>query len=488
MPSEIIGNYLYVTFWDPSYRNAHVHNASLRVELPPGFKSIIEFSGALSYEVDTLEKSIVYVWKVSDIPPVKEELFLPSVRELLPYVKVVPVNFIYGHPGSFDSWVSFGKWVDDMNHGLDDLPQYEKEKVGALINNLTDTVEIIKTLYHYLQDNTRYINVSIDIGGLKPYPASYVAHNKYGDCKALTIYMKALLNHAGIPSCYTVIYAGKNPVDINPNLPSQQFNHVILGVPVAGDTIWLDNAANLIPYNYVGTFNQNRYALLVNSGESRLVRTPAMRPEDVMEKRVYNFKLDERGSGSLLLSKTLKGEKFEFYRYIQHNLTEKDQKTEIEREAGLMNSFLNKWQFDYSDRNDPQIGLRLELDVKNQIRNLGGSMVIMPVPLKTFNPEKPEARVNPVKINYPVNRCDTMLYNLPFIGQQKIALPENISIETEYGSYSEEFTKDKGQIIIIRHFQLYAGKYSMEEYTGFYSFLDSIKSQRQKSVIVLNPL
>ena len=133
-----------------------------------------------------------------------------------------------------------------------------------------------------MQDNTRYVNVTLGIGGMKPYPAEYVSNNKYGDCKALTNYMKALLQCAGIESYYSTIYAGGTAPGSDPlKCPGQQFNHVILAVPLENDTLWLENTSNTNPFAYPGTFTQNRQALLVDGSKSRLVRTPSLNETDV---------------------------------------------------------------------------------------------------------------------------------------------------------------------------------------------------------------
>jgi hypothetical protein len=93
----------------------------------------------------------------------------------LPYVKIVPLNFHYGIGGSTADWRSFGEWQADLIQGLGALPESEKQKITALVGDRKDKREIVKILYHYLQDNTHYINVTIDIGGFIPYPAEYVA-------------------------------------------------------------------------------------------------------------------------------------------------------------------------------------------------------------------------------------------------------------------------------------------------------------------------
>lgn len=136
---------------------------------------------------------------------------------------------------------------------------------------------------------------------MKPYPASYVSANKYGDCKALSNYMKSLLEVVGIPSYLTVIEGNLCPGNIFRNFPSQQFNHVILTVPLSKDTLYLENTSNIHPFGCTGTFIQNREALLINDKNSRLIHIPAMTDEQVANNRTFNIHFNKSGNAEVEL-------------------------------------------------------------------------------------------------------------------------------------------------------------------------------------------
>ena len=60
-----------------------------------------------------------------------------------------------------------------------------------------------------------YISIGLDEGGLVPLSAGKVHEVKYGDCKALSFYMKSLLDLFGIQANYVVVRAGKEmPEDL----------------------------------------------------------------------------------------------------------------------------------------------------------------------------------------------------------------------------------------------------------------------------------
>ncbi len=214
--------FLYITHWTPvNYSEISTVQATLSISTPSDYAIHINQTDNLSFEDTAIEDRKELKWSASMIDLPDREIYAPPMSELLPAVSIVPANIKYGVVGNCDSWSSFGLWFDHLNRGTDELPLSEKTLIHKLLENVADKKETVKKLYHYLQDHTHYINVAIDVGGLKSYPASYVSRKKYGDCKALTTYMKSMLKSVGIESYYTVIHAGTNNTKINEQFPSQ---------------------------------------------------------------------------------------------------------------------------------------------------------------------------------------------------------------------------------------------------------------------------
>ena len=98
----------------------------------------------------------------------------------------------------------------------------------------------------------RYVSIQLGIGGFKPSAAKFVDEKKYGDCKALTNYMKNLLSVVGIASYPALINAGYNKYPADTRFPSDPFNHVILCVPMEKDTVWLECTSNNAKAGFFG--------------------------------------------------------------------------------------------------------------------------------------------------------------------------------------------------------------------------------------------
>ena len=157
--------------------------------------------------------------------------------------------------------------------------------------------EFVGEVYSHMQAKTRYVSIQLGIGGFQSLPASLVDEKGYGDCKALTTYMKSMLDSKGINSNYILVRAGSDVPDVKKEFPSNQFNHVFLGIPTEQDTILIECTSQASPVDYIGTFTDDRNVLWVEKGGSKIIRTPTYSEDDnkiIKEATVF---IDEEGNG-----------------------------------------------------------------------------------------------------------------------------------------------------------------------------------------------
>lgn len=476
-----------VVDWNPFvYSNMSTVQGSLELNVPIDYKMKIYSSGELTFVEDTLPEGMRRLTWTSLFNKIPEnEKFAPPLEEGAPRVLIIPDKFKYEIDGSTATWADFGAWINRLNSSAEDLPQSEIAIIDSLIVDCKSKEDVVRKLYRYLQDNTNYINVSIGYGGLKPYPATYVCQNRYGDCKALSIYMKAMLKHAGIESYYTIINSGENNERIKEQMPGQQFNHAFLCVPVNGDTLWLENTSNTLPYDYVSISNRNRFALLVNGAKSKLVKTPAISVKEVAEIRTYNYFLDKSGAGTMLVQGKLKGVAFERFDYIEQDWDEKDKKDALSEYFRIEDVEINDWKIEKTNRNNHSINLLVKGQITKQIKDIGSLKVIKPFLIEVPDFEKPEDRKQPLRINYPVNELNLIIYDLPFLEAYKCQLPDSLSLESKFGSFTQSASLIGNTIKIHRQLILFAGDYTVEQYPEFFNFIDKIKQAQKKSAIIL---
>ena len=476
-------NFLTIASWTPVlYRQIPTRSAKLSVVLPKKiqFNKFVNNISA-GFSIDSTETNLLLQWTTSYIKPIKNEIF-SQPEDFLPYVIVAPLNFQYGVEGSTKDWESFGNWQYRLNQDLDILPDNEKNTISKLINSITDKKEIVKTLYHYLQDHTRYINVSIGIGGLKPYPASYVAQNKYGDCKALTNYMKAMLSFAGIESFYTTVYASDQPRTLIKNYAGHQSNHVVLVVPLKNDTTWLENTRNTNPFGYMGTFTQNREALLNCKDHSRLIRIPALKTEDDHVSYKMEFELNLSGRALVKLNISFKGYDFESFNQFHAEYNDVDKDRAIRNYMPFDNYEVVNWDLRKLHRDTARIELNATLNLNKFLKPLGNEYYLSIYPCRIPAFVSPANRTLRVALPFPICNSYTLIYNLPIGNELKTKL-EPVSIKSRFGTYEMAFSVENGKILVNKRFELFSGSYTVEQYADLYAFIQSVKDNDRKKII-----
>jgi hypothetical protein len=476
--------FLYIDYWTPVIDSKiPTTKANLNLSIPKEYKISYRNQDVNSPKIDSTDNSVNFHWHTSYTDVVKSEIFTPSIFKFLPSVTIVPQEFNYEKRGSFKDWNSYGNWQQELLQGLNELPDNEKNKILLLIKNVEEDKEKIKILYHYLQDVTRYVNVKIETGGLKPYPAIYVAQNKYGDCKALTNYFKSILDYIKIPSYYTKVFAGNPIKEIDKNFPSQQFNHVILYIRLKDEDIWLDCTSNGA-FNYLGTFTQNRDAFIIDYDKSNFFKTPALKPIDVLETRKIevNYNLQ---NANVKFQNTYKGDIYENILNLERNYNESE-KLKILRKYIVDEGFdLLDYQVSKLDRDSVRIKLSYKATSQQIYKHYGNDILVGNIAFSIPYFEKPTVRKLPVQIDYPIFKIDTLIYDIP-IGYKLSKNIFNESISNRFGQYKFDIYENQGKILVIKSLLICAGNYPITEYEDFYSFYKQIVEGENKTHISLN--
>lgn len=467
---------------DDTQRQIPLRSRKIIVETPADKKIKYKQCNIDLPQIDSVGNKIVYTWQYS-YEPEKKQAWSPTNRKTAPLLKVVPIDFTYGKKGSYRDWISYGDWVCNLNEGRDELTEEEKVRITRLLDGIVYEKEKVKVLYHYLQDNTRYINISIKTGGFQTYPASYVCMNKYGDCKALTNYMQAMLKFVGIKSFYTLINAGDERADIDVGFPSQEFNHVILTVPLEKDTVYIECTSKNLPFGYLGTFIQGRKALLIERGKSRFTTTSLLNCKNVLCRDKYEIKISTDNAADVILQATERGENFERSNSLI-NTTNKSFVDKFINNYILSGSFdLQEYKFSKPHRDSDSLTMDIRFRVHDIYKEYGNNILLKSFPIINLPRfESPEDRTQDIQIDYPICQIASFVYI--FDTNKTIdKVPDNLEFRSVWGDvYSVEYIKDGNKLYIEKKINISARIISKDEYADFYYFMNKVVANESKNI------
>jgi transglutaminase-like putative cysteine protease len=431
----------------------------------------------------------IKTWKVSNLTAVKKLFASPTWNELTPCVYFAPSDFeMEGYKGNGTSWQDLGKFPFALNEGRDKLPDDIVQKVSELTKDVKDERGKVKVLYNFLQQNTRYISIQLGIGGLQPFEASFVAKKGYGDCKALSNYMYSLLKAAGIKSYYTLVKGGTDLDDkyLVEDFPSDQFNHIILCVPLSKDTMWLECTSQTESPGYMGDFTGNRKALLITEDGGKLVSTPHYGIKENIQIRNIKGKINSDGALSMNVTTN--------YRCIQQdeksaliNQLSKDKvKKYLQEDLELSTYEVNNFKYEQKKSVLPEIDEQLDVVVDNYATITGKRLFIIPNILSRGGmklSDEEERKIDFV-LDYEFRDEDDYEIEIPE-GYQLEAMPQDVSLKTKFGTYSCSTKLNGNKIIYHRVREQFSGRFPAKDQQELANFFEDIyKADRAKMVLV----
>ncbi|WP_316848392.1 DUF3857 domain-containing protein [Pedobacter psychrodurus] len=429
-------------------------------------------------------EKVQYKWKSANIAAIADEPLSTGIDNVCAWVKAAPNQFEYdGSTGNFDNWKNFGSWLYTLNQGGNKLPEATKLMVQNLIKDAKTPKEKIRILYNHLQQNTRYVSVQLGIGGFRPILAEKVAQVNYGDCKALSNYMKALLNEAGIPSNLIVI--GNDMPSLNTNYSSMgQANHMILCVPSAKDTTFLECTSQYKPMGFIGYSNSDRNVLMVTEDGGKIVHTPVYHAKENYQIRKTKITLAEDGTASSEIKSTYGNAQFE-ENFSMTLMEPVYLRKRIIEDSSIPVAELISYKYVQADKTIPV--LTEEINFKtNPLLTKGGDklfLVVNQINRRESVPLKVENRKTYFAVPFSYNDDDEINYILPK-GYNVEFIPKDITITSEFGSYTAKFSVKDNTIVYNRTQTMNNKKYPPERYGEYVDFYKKIfQADKQKAVL-----
>lgn len=429
-------------------------------------------------EEQVIKEQKTLTWKANNLLATKPEPYSPFKETYQAEVKIAPKTFNYfNYKGSYTNWEELGRWqYDNLLKGRNVLPEATVQLMKELVKNEPNDKEKARKIYQYLQNKTRYISVQIGIGGFQPTKAIDVDRLGYGDCKGLVNYMQSLLNAVGIESYYCIVEAGSEKKSLDPSFANMtQGNHIILCMPLKGDTTWLECTSQKIPFGYLGDFTDDRYVLACTPEGGKLLRTPKLATAQNLQVRKATLVVAKDGNITGHVKTTFSGAQYD-------NHEEMVGKSLTEQQKLLKGSYdidnINFDRINYQQKKDIEPETTEDIDIS--IRNYGtinnDKLFLQPNAFNIKgNVSESRNRTLPLYINRGYTDIDTIYYQLPNEVIPSI-VPHQKEIKSAFGTYLAKAVIEGNKLIYTRKFTLNEGTFKPESYVDFAKFISEVNS------------
>ncbi len=482
---------MFFSPWYPVYTSLiAVQKSRFVVNVPSSYLLRYKsFNYSVEPEVKDAGSRKIYTWSLENHEAVQREFAAPSWRRITPVVLFAPSEFVIeDYRGTMKDWKEFGKFQLSLNKGRDQLPDEIKTKVAELTRNTGSTEEKITRLYQFLQNNTRYISIQLGIGGWRPLEASFVAGKLYGDCKALSNYMYALLKEAGIRSHYTLIRAGEGEDDLELDFPSRQFNHAILCVPMEKDTMWLECTSQTVAPGYMGGFTGNRHALLITEEGGVVAATPRYGMNDNTQVRRIKAELSVDATLQIHANTVYSCLQQDDLQMLINTLSKDKVKEELHEKLDFATYEVERFAYKENKSRRPSIEEQLDISVSNYATITGKRLFIIPNIMtrhgRRLTPS--ENRKYEVELDTEYRDTDSVEIIIP-AGYTAESMPQDVVLDTRFGRYRSSVKIDGNRILYQRTMEHFAGRFPAGDYAELVKFYDAMyKADRAKIVLVKN--
>lgn len=424
----------------------------------------------------------VYEWQIEKLKALTYEPYI-NRESLFPVIYLSPDQFCVEKVcGNMASWETFGKWQHGLLEGRNTLPQNTIDKIHELTNDIAETREKVKVLYEYLQQTTYYVSIQLGIGGWQPMPAQEVAKTGFGDCKALSNYMRAMLDVINIPSYYVPISTEKKHFFSDyPNF--SQANHVIVMVPFEQDSLWLECTSQTLPFGYIHNQIAGHDALCIGENDIFFYTLPQYNHSDHREINRINIHLSSNGNANLDVHSTYQLDDFLRMHSMLKGLTGKSLNNELIKLLKVSKPQMTEARKEEFMTDRPAMDLYYKLSSEDYASKTGSRLFIPlnPAYCSLNGIFKGNTRNHDIVLKSGICQIDSISLFVPdnYIWE---SVPTPVNLESKFGSFKTEIKQDGTTLNYVQTLELLPGHYPVSDFEEIKKFYNQIENIQSKNI------
>ncbi len=459
--------------------NEPVGHAEYVLITPKKRKFVIHSSKLPKLQVTQKEKGNqrTYRFIAKDVPALLPEPAMPPWPEVLGYV----------HVSTFENWKALGTWYWGLSKDQFDLDDATRKIVQDVTKNAKTDLEKVRAVYGWVVKNTRYVALEFGIYGFKPRRCVQTVARGWGDCKDKATVIVSMLRELGIPATIVILRTGLRG-DFDAKVASlAPFDHAIAYVPSL--KLYLDGTAEYTGSDELPTMDLGARGLLVNEGDTKLVRLPDVDPGRAVRARELAATVKKSGEATLDVSYDTSGASAPSWRRRYHAKgTRRERLTQdIGREFPGFQLAAGPTAIVANDLED------IEQAVKIRVRGAAPafgraegkqlSMAVTPNHGLTSSYASLSKRRLDVKIPPIGTYDDTFKIQLP-PGVKIVSGPEDATASTRFGSYSVKVEKQQSRIVVRSRLVVKVTRVEVADYAAWQKFcMDADKAFSPRLVV-----
>jgi len=221
-------------------------------------------------------------WVITDWKGVQYEPQIPALREIMPTIVYAASASWEDECGKIANAIYTNAVADDKIRKTADSLALGKSKS-----------EIVYAMLFHIQEKFEHINISPNLIGYEPNPASKIYEHGYGDSRDLSTLLLAMLKLAGVEAYPVLVSIGGASIYDLPTV--HQFDRMAVMAIIDGKTVFLDPMREYAAPGRIGAANGEK-AFIISPGKARIETVPPFDAETDNGTVIFNLKVAEDAS------------------------------------------------------------------------------------------------------------------------------------------------------------------------------------------------